>query len=635
MHRIFQINELLSTIFQSLHDDGLDRTLATLAQVCRDFEPIALGILWRTQESLVPLVFCLPDGTLEILRVELPSSVAPPGAEGVGNGGGANQQVGQGVGAQFAAAPPVAAQPQDGDGDGNAIPINILQTTTSRQQQIVLKRALTEDDWSRVMKYSSKIHVMKLSHTTWSGYVFGEDDPNTSVPLEFKNAAHKLFPNVQYLEWDYPFNSSPEEFSINNLPMFFSPSLTQLFIENASESDDQSPLFLSELPTTCPRLTKLKLSEDWLPTPELKDDITKLFREHHTLRAVWVCEELLNAESWQAIVNHPSIDSLHISFAFPDEVNTDTLDWISESHTFSNLRTLAIEGRTLHESLNFFKNKQFPEVCALEVMYQDPPTEMGLEKFFNVIAESFSHTTLSNIHIISPRNSGLVGANVQGVTFRPLFVFRELLEARFLDQNWMLSLDDAAFDAIAQAWPKVRYLHFAQTYRSMQNGLIKATIQSLLSIAKHCPFIQSLSIPFDASSAPKSRFDRDVVPREGTQSDSLAILFARYCPIANAQDVASFLSDIFPNLRLIEYGQQTLLGPVDDEYLYEEEFSLWGSVARWTPIYGAIRAQERQWNRAHYVDAVTLEPPPRLRTISENLEALHHFTAHSSTHSII
>lgn len=61
MHHSLRIPEILAYIFQyalQTSDDG--RAVLNLALTCQTFKDPALATLWRSMDSLVPLVKCLP-----------------------------------------------------------------------------------------------------------------------------------------------------------------------------------------------------------------------------------------------------------------------------------------------------------------------------------------------------------------------------------------------------------------------------------------------------------------------------------------------------------------------------------------------------------------------------------------------
>jgi hypothetical protein len=65
MHPCLQVAEILSLIIGQVQDSS---TLYAIATSCRHFIEFALDSLWRSQGSLAPLVLCLPDDALAVIR---------------------------------------------------------------------------------------------------------------------------------------------------------------------------------------------------------------------------------------------------------------------------------------------------------------------------------------------------------------------------------------------------------------------------------------------------------------------------------------------------------------------------------------------------------------------------------------
>lgn len=57
MHRTLHILEIIVDVFSLLDK----KSLSVLARTCRSFHEPALDLLWREQESLLPLLKCLPQ----------------------------------------------------------------------------------------------------------------------------------------------------------------------------------------------------------------------------------------------------------------------------------------------------------------------------------------------------------------------------------------------------------------------------------------------------------------------------------------------------------------------------------------------------------------------------------------------
>lgn len=64
MHECLGISEILRLIFEAAYNDNPHcesrDTLLSLAITCRAFQDVALDIIWHTQDTLVPLIKCMP-----------------------------------------------------------------------------------------------------------------------------------------------------------------------------------------------------------------------------------------------------------------------------------------------------------------------------------------------------------------------------------------------------------------------------------------------------------------------------------------------------------------------------------------------------------------------------------------------
>lgn len=72
-HYCLEIREILDNIFGYLvpynyRGHGLG-TLAALARTCKTFSEPALDILWYSQDSVVPLISCLPSDALSFAPI--------------------------------------------------------------------------------------------------------------------------------------------------------------------------------------------------------------------------------------------------------------------------------------------------------------------------------------------------------------------------------------------------------------------------------------------------------------------------------------------------------------------------------------------------------------------------------------
>lgn len=131
--------------------------------------------------------------------------------------------------------------------------------------------------------------------------------------------------------------------------------------------------------------------------------------------------------------------------------------------------------------------------------------------------------------------------------FEPLFEFTELEELWFQPQL-AKTLSDTLVLAISEAWPWMRNLRLGDYGL---HGSDQCTFDSLLHHAINCPNLESLVLPVVAQ-FPGPTFDPHTRPGRSIVNHSLCQLWAGRTPIAHygiRTAVASFLSDVFPNLE--------------------------------------------------------------------------------------
>ena len=61
MHLFLKTDDILELLARELVQSELKATAVSLACCCRGFEDSLLGVLWKTQDRLTPLLKCLPQ----------------------------------------------------------------------------------------------------------------------------------------------------------------------------------------------------------------------------------------------------------------------------------------------------------------------------------------------------------------------------------------------------------------------------------------------------------------------------------------------------------------------------------------------------------------------------------------------
>jgi hypothetical protein len=93
------------------------------------------------------------------------------------------------------------------------------------------------------------------------------------------------------------------------------------------------------------------------------------------------------------------------------------------------------------------------------------------------------------------------------------------------------------------AWPDIQILHLEGGLEGPERP--RATLSGLTAFAEHCKRLCNLTIAVDATVIPILK------PGPKISSKSLTKLHVLSSPIAQPKQVATFLSDLFPNLLFI------------------------------------------------------------------------------------
>jgi hypothetical protein len=109
--------------------------------------------------------------------------------------------------------------------------------------------------------------------------------------------------------------------------------------------------------------------------------------------------------------------------------------------------------------------------------------------------------------------------------------------------------DDALIQDMANAFPRLRILDLGTTYGS--GGRTNVTLAGLVRLVQHCPALQSLGIVIDTSNTDLLPVS-DIKAWEGVSNLKVETMHVGDSRISDPAAVASFLSNIFPNLDTID-----------------------------------------------------------------------------------
>ncbi|KAJ7020719.1 hypothetical protein C8F04DRAFT_285623 [Mycena alexandri] len=135
----------------------------------------------------------------------------------------------------------------------------------------------------------------------------------------------------------------------------------------------------------------------------------------------------------------------------------------------------------------------------------------------------------------------------------------------------------------AQAWPCLEDLTLDSFSRPFTPPLL--TIESLYSLAQHCPRLRSLHLTLDATTLPAPR---SLANGLGPQRKLTTMCIAQSA-ISQPRAIARLLSDIFPNLRVISQAQYF----DDPSAEMQANYARWKEVEGLVPEFVAVREEER------------------------------------------
>ncbi|KAI5886808.1 uncharacterized protein SCHCODRAFT_02590127 [Schizophyllum commune H4-8] len=109
-------------------------------------------------------------------------------------------------------------------------------------------------------------------------------------------------------------------------------------------------------------------------------------------------------------------------------------------------------------------------------------------------------------------------------------------------------INDADCETFARWWPSLRIFHLKASRRF--DECVGCTLDALLPFAEHCPDLQSLTLPINATKSPP-------LIRQPLENSSLTCLDVLHgAEIMNHRQVALFLYELFPNLEEIRLSKE-------------------------------------------------------------------------------
>jgi hypothetical protein len=171
------------------------------------------------------------------------------------------------------------------------------------------------------------------------------------------------------------------------------------------------------------------------------------------------------------------------------------------------------------------------------------------------LAETCSAEHLTDIHIDSGRyDPSEPAAVIYFKTLEPLLQFVHLRHLSLTAHPFELT--DAEVKDMAMAWPNLEDLYYWQYRYTLPGGFAsfapKTSLRGLLWLATHCRKLSSLTFTFSASSSGTEYVTDDEMALGADHN--LNFLDVGFSEIESAEDVATFIKRVFPDLSLLVVG---------------------------------------------------------------------------------
>jgi hypothetical protein len=279
--------------------------------------------------------------------------------------------------------------------------------------------------------------------------------------------------------------------------------------------------------------------------------------------------DLPSARALDRMATLPILQHLELYY---DEFPADFPRWEAPD-VFPSLKTLRVEmtGLACCAAL-LVAMPSIAAITSVDVITYSDSSASELHDFFNVMRSHCRSITAIRVHIYNLYHSGDA---VMISHLRPILSFSNVTRVS-LRLNQGINLDSEDAEEIAKAWPRIVSLALDASKSNPPNEekITRLTLWGLTAFARHCPYLENLSLPIDAREVP------GMLSGELIFDNVLSYLDVSFSPIRDPVSVAAFLSDIFPALRKIETLEQS----VKDQ---------WEQVERLVRVIISVRSRER------------------------------------------
>jgi hypothetical protein len=396
-------------------------------------------------------------------------------------------------------------------------------------------------DWSKFKFYAS---LVKDLHFRWKRQ--GNSVPASLVPpsvlqalMEFK-LERPIFPNLKALTW----SSSVDQLD-GYIKLFLGTQLTFLSIYYDIRGLDLSKTRgMGSFEHLAPNLTSIFVYWPGQRAPQ-------------TVASTWttiICglKQITDVSCRGIWLNPEAIRHLATSSCTCLDLGNDAVDILhsirgmAPTSAFPRLQTIVVRSDDMTSLARLIELLRAETLRIINVFHrtQNPEMETDIETLIMTLGERCSPAELTEVMIS--------GEYTNSTPPFPLSVLAPLLEFRNITDlaidNFGFDLDDDDMEAIAVAWPRLKYIRLC----SVQHGhdfQPRVTLASLVTLTKHCTELRGLELILDIAGV-----DFTLLPPEGAMTpnrnvDRISLAHSVIGRLVDPAEIAKFLSILFPELK--------------------------------------------------------------------------------------
>ena len=427
--------------------------------------------------------------------------------------------------------------------------------------------------------------------TIWSIFGVQELSPSVFRGIESSlNLGHFNRPLLQNLS-ELSFDQNSGGVSLHDVGVFLGPRLKTLRLSTFSSFDGLEK-FAVALKARCPAIEHLYISSPDCST-RMKSCVLDLICSLSSLRTL-SCEGVTSdSQTIKYLSSLPFLRSLNVRLprrlaqeGFLDS-SYNILPFLAMRHLDVSVASIIDAGEFLQVTSSFFGLESL-----LVAFDRIVPTPEQLRAFFTAMERSSFRDTLTTFALRDQVEIDQVSPHsLDAHTLSPLLQCRNLEHVTIDISYGHAAIDNSLLKEIALAWPCLRDISL-HPYQKAHLWHSKANLQGLSYLAQHCQSLQSVSLQFSVS-LPETM----MYPDKGIRCESLTRLFVSRSHVSDPRAVATFLADVFPNLKFHhDYVIRTRTGPRtmwDSEVLRDDEKSpeYIEMAARWKDVDQMLEAR--------------------------------------------